>query len=59
MDDKEMIRTLKDRLALQRDVIGRLHYRMNTLAEKTAAATKATADLTSELKWLKGEADGG
>jgi hypothetical protein len=48
MNDKEMISTMKDRLALQREVIGRLHYSMETLAKKND-------DLTSENKWLKGE----
>ena len=48
MTDKEMIATMKDRLALQRDVIGRLHYRMNELVKKTA-------DLSQEIKWMKGE----
>ena len=48
MTDKEMISTMKDRLALQREVIGRLHYKMETL-------TKEKSDLTSENKWLKGE----
>ena len=48
MTDQEMISTMKDRLALQREVIGRLHYKMETL-------NKEKSDLTSENKWLKGE----
>jgi hypothetical protein len=48
MTDQEMISTMKERLALQREVIGRLHYKMETL-------TKEKSDLTSENKWLKGE----
>ena len=48
MTDKEMISTMKDRLALQREVIGRLHYSMKTLAKKNS-------DLASEIKWVKGE----
>ena len=46
--DQEMISTMKDRLALQREVIGRLHYSMETLAKKNS-------DLASEIKWVKGE----
>jgi hypothetical protein len=48
MTDQEMISTMKDRLALQREVIGRLHYRMETLADEKSK-------LASENKWLKGE----
>tara|TARA_R110000787_G_scaffold282736_1_gene394805 strand:- start:330 stop:482 length:153 start_codon:yes stop_codon:yes gene_type:complete len=48
MTDKELISTMKDRLALQREVIGRLHYKMDTLA-------KEKSELASENKWLKGE----
>jgi hypothetical protein len=48
MTDQEMISTMKDRLALQREVIGRLHYKMETL-------TKEKFELASENKWLKGE----
>tara|TARA_B110000908_G_scaffold59516_1_gene72245 strand:+ start:333 stop:506 length:174 start_codon:yes stop_codon:yes gene_type:complete len=46
--DQEMISTMKDRLALQREVIGRLHYKMETL-------NKEKSELASENKWLKGE----
>ena len=48
MTDQEMISTMKDRLALQREVIGRLHYSRDELVKKND-------DLTSENKWLKGE----
>jgi hypothetical protein len=48
MTDKDMIATMKDRLALQRDVIGRLHYSRDELAKKNA-------DLLHEIKWMKGE----
>ena len=48
MTDAKMILTMKDRLALQRDVIGRLHHQMDKLA-------KDKFDLASENKWLKGE----
>jgi hypothetical protein len=48
MTDKKMIATMKDRLALQRDVIGRLHYSRNELAKKNA-------ELSQEIKWIKGE----
>jgi hypothetical protein len=48
MTDAKMILTMKDRLALQRDVIGRLHNQMDKLA-------KVASDLASENKWLKGE----
>ena len=48
MTDKEMISTMKDRLALQREVIGRLHYSRDELVKKND-------DLTLENKWLKGE----
>lgn len=48
MTDQEMISTMKDRLALQREVIGRLHYSMETLAKKNT-------DLSCEIKWMKGE----
>tara|TARA_R110000744_G_scaffold289502_3_gene400399 strand:- start:2946 stop:3095 length:150 start_codon:yes stop_codon:yes gene_type:complete len=49
MTDQEMISTMKDRLALQREVIGRLHYSMDALA-------KENSDLASEIKWVRGEA---
>ena len=48
MTDKEMISTMKDRLALQRDVIGRLHYSRGELVKKND-------DLVREIKWMKGE----
>ena len=48
MTDKEMIASMKDRLALQRDVIGRLHYSRDDLAKKNA-------ELSQEIKWMKGE----
>ena len=48
MTDKEMILTMKDRLALQRDVIGRLHYSRDELVKKND-------DLSQEIKWMKGE----
>ena len=48
MTDKEMISTMKDRLALQRDVIGRLHYSRDELAKKNA-------ELSQEIKWMKGD----
>jgi hypothetical protein len=48
MTDKEMISTMKDRLALQRDVIGRLHYSWDELAKKNA-------ELSQEIKWMKGD----
>ena len=46
MTDKEMIASMKDRLALQRDVIGRLHYSRDELIKKNA-------DLLNEIKWMK------
>jgi hypothetical protein len=46
MTDKEMIASMKDRLALQRDVIGRLHYSRDELAKKNA-------ELSQEIKWMK------
>jgi hypothetical protein len=48
MNDKELISTMKDRLALQREVIGRLHYSRDELVKKND-------DLVREIKWLKGE----
>jgi len=49
MTDQEMISTMKDRLALQREVIGRLHYSMEALAKKNT-------DLANDIKWMRGEA---
>jgi hypothetical protein len=48
MNDKDMIASMKDRLALQREVIGRLHYSRDELVKKNA-------DLSQEIKWMKGE----
>jgi cell division protein FtsB len=55
MNDKEMISTMKDRLALQREVIGRLQYSRNQLVENNDDLAKENADLVREIKWLKGE----
>ena len=55
MNDKEMIATMKDRLASQRDVIGRLHYSRDELVKKNYDLTKENARLVGLVKWFKGE----
>jgi cell division protein FtsB len=55
MTDKEMIASMKDRLALQRDVIGRLHHGREQQVKKNAELVKKNDDLSQEIKWMKGE----
>lgn len=64
MNDKDMIRTLKDRLALQRDVIARLHHGREQQVKKNAELAKENADLAKakaalvlEIRWMKGEGE--